>query len=110
MAKALFRNLGKTTAISTASDSVAFGVIKAAIERKLRIPEDVSIVGFDDVELAGLVHRPLTTIRHPKYEMGAAAIEVLLRLSAGKDRTPEHRGFGVELIERESVKNLQTRG
>jgi DNA-binding LacI/PurR family transcriptional regulator len=109
MAKTLFRHLGKLTAIFTANDTVAFGVIKAAIEAGLRIPEDVSVIGFDDVELAALVHPPLTTIRQPKYEIGSAAIDVLLRLSAGKDRTPEHRVLGVELIERSSVKKLSAR-
>jgi LacI family transcriptional regulator len=85
---------------------MAFGVIKAAIEMGLKLPEDVSLIGFDDVELTALAHPPLTTIRQPKYEMGFAAIDVLLRLSAGKDRTPEHRVLGVELIERSSVKTL----
>ncbi|HEV2273315.1 MAG TPA: LacI family DNA-binding transcriptional regulator [Acidobacteriaceae bacterium] len=103
MAKTLFRNSGKITGISTANDAVAFGVIKAAIEVGIRIPEDVSLIGFDDVEIARLVGPPLTTIRQPKYEMGSAAIEILLRLSSGKDRTPEHRVLGVELIERSSV-------
>ena len=109
MAKTLFRHLGSITGISTASDTVAFGVIKAAMEIGLRIPEDVSIIGFDDVELAALVHPSLTTIRQPKYEIGSAAIDILLRLSSGKDRTPEHRVLGVELIERSSVKTLRTR-
>jgi DNA-binding LacI/PurR family transcriptional regulator len=109
MAKMLFRNLGKITAVSTANDTVAFGVIKAAIEKGVRIPEDVSLVGFDDVEVAALVHPPLTTIRQSKYEIGSAAIDVLLRLSAGKDRTVEHRVLGVELIERMSVRTLRMR-
>ena len=109
MAKALFGNLGKITAISAANDNVAFGVIKAALGMGLRIPEDVSLIGFDDVELAALTQPPLTTVRQPKYEMGSAAIDLLLRLSAGKDRTPEHRVLGVELIERSSVKKMSTR-
>ena len=106
MAKMLFRNLGKITAISTANDTVAFGVIKATIEEGIRIPEDISIVGFDDVEIAALVHPPLTTIRQSKYDIGAAAIDVLLRLATGNDRTVEHRILGVELIERLSVSTL----
>ena len=109
MAKTLFRNLGKITGISTANDTVAFGVIKAALEMGIRIPEDISIIGFDDVEVARLVYPPLTTIRQPKYEIGSAAIDILLRLSAGNDHTPEHRVLGVELIERSSVKTLTAR-
>jgi LacI family transcriptional regulator len=109
LARNVFGNLGKITGISTANDAMAFGVIKAAIEMGRRIPEDVSLIGFDDVELAALAHPPLTTVRQPKYEMGFAAIDVLLRLSAGKDRTPEHRVLGVELIERSSVRTLPIR-
>jgi LacI family transcriptional regulator len=53
--------------------------------------------------LAALVHPPLTTIRQPKYEMGAAAIEMLVKLTTSKNRMPEHRVMGVELVERASV-------
>lgn len=104
MAKSsLLRSLGKVTAISTANDTVAFGVIKAALEMGIRIPEDISLIGFDDVELAALVHPPLTTIRQPKYEMGAAALEMVVKLAQSKNRVPEHRVLGVELMERASV-------
>ena len=106
MAKTFLRNPGQITAISTANDAVAFGVMKTAIEMGVRIPEDISLVGFDDVELASIVQPPLTTIRQSKYEMGAAAVDIILRLAAGKDHTPEHRVFGVELIERSSVSRL----
>jgi LacI family transcriptional regulator len=109
MAKALFGRLGKVTAVSTANDNVALGVIKAALDTGLKIPEDVSLVGFDDVEVAGLIHPALTTIRQPKYEIGSAAMDVLLRLSTSKDRTPEHRVLGVELIDRCSVRKLSPR-
>ena len=91
------------TAVFAASDMMAFGVIRALMEAGLRIPEDVSVIGFDDVELAGIVHPPLTTIHQPKYEIGQAAVEILLRLSGGgPHQTPEHRLFGVELVERQS--------
>lgn len=103
MARSLFRKLGNTTAVATANDAVAFGVMKAAIEMGVNIPGDISLIGFDDVELASIVHPPLTTIRQSKYEIGSAAVDILLRLAAGKDRSPEHRVMGVELVERASV-------
>lgn len=106
MAKALFRDLGEVTAISTANDAVALGVIKAALECEISIPRDVSLIGFDDIEVAALTQPPLTTIRQAKYEIGAASVDVLLRLSGGKERTAEHRVLGVELIERASVAKL----
>jgi LacI family transcriptional regulator len=107
MGKTLLRKPGKITAIATANDAVAFGVMKAASEMGVRIPDDISLVGFDDVEVASIVGPPLTTIRQSKYEIGAAAVDILLRLAAGKDRSPEHRVFGVELIERSSVSTLR---
>lgn len=103
MAKALFRDRSQATAISTANDAVALGVIKAALEVGISIPRDVSLLGFDDIEVAELTEPPLTTIRQAKYEIGAAAVDVLLRLSGGRERTAEHRVLGVELIERASV-------
>src|SRR3984893_9941779 len=91
------------TAIFAANDVMAFGVVKAALERGLRIPEDLSLVGFDNIEFSGIVHPPLTTIHQPKYEMGQAAVEILLRMAREKDkRIPEHRLLGVEMIERQS--------
>lgn len=106
MARAFFRKPGHITAIATANDAVAFGVLKAAVEMGVRVPEDISLIGFDDVEVASIVHPPLTTIRQSKYEIGSAAVDIVLRLAAGKDRAPEHRVLGVELIERASVRNI----
>src|SRR5258707_2186944 len=91
------------TAIFAANDVMAFGVIRTALERGLRIPEDLSLIGFDNIEFSGIVHPPLTTIHQPKYEMGQAAVEILLRMAREKDkRIHEHRLLGVEMIERQS--------
>jgi LacI family transcriptional regulator len=93
------------TAIFAANDVMAFGVVQAALERGLRIPEDLSLIGFDNIEFSGIVHPPLTTIHQPKYEMGYAAVEILLRLARDKQtQIPEHRLLGVEIIERQSCK------
>jgi DNA-binding LacI/PurR family transcriptional regulator len=70
-----------------------------------RIPDDVSLIGFDNVELATISNPPLTTIHQPKHEIGQAAVEILLRLAGdGENRVPEHRIFGVHLVERQSCK------
>jgi LacI family transcriptional regulator len=91
------------TAIFAANDVMAFGVVQAALERGLRIPEDLSLIGFDNIEFSGIVHPPLTTIHQPKYEMGQAAVEILLRMARERDkRITEHRLLGVEMIERQS--------
>jgi LacI family transcriptional regulator len=90
-------------AVFAASDMMAFGAIRALLEAGRRIPQDVSVMGFDNVELASIVHPPLTTIHQPKYEIGQAAVEILLRLAGrGEHQAPEHRLFGVALMERQS--------
>src|SRR4051794_11090178 len=103
MARRLFRELPDVTAIFAANDAVAFGVLKAGIESEISIPRDLSLVGFDDVELAAVAHPPLTTIHQAKYELGEAAVNILLKSATDKGRGPEHRVLGVKLVERESA-------
>jgi LacI family transcriptional regulator len=103
VARKLFSDRGDVTAIFAANDAMAFGVLKAAIELGVRIPQDVSLVGFDDVELASIAHPPLTTIYQAKYELGEAAVNILLAARSGKQKGPEHRVLGVSLVERESA-------
>src|SRR5262249_11958001 len=62
------------------SDNIAIGAVRAARARGLRVPEDLSIVGFDDVELATIVTPALTTVRQPLAEMGRTAVSLLVRL------------------------------
>jgi LacI family transcriptional regulator, galactose operon repressor len=68
------------TAIFAFNDNLAIGAIAAARERALRVPEDVSVVGFDDVEHATIVTPALTTVRQPLAEMGRMAVSILGRL------------------------------
>jgi LacI family transcriptional regulator len=72
------------TAIFAFNDNMAVGAMQAARERGLRVPEDVSIVGFDDSERAALVQPELTTVRQPLGEMGRIAVSLLLRLIEGQ--------------------------
>lgn len=93
------------TAIFAANDVMAFGVVQVALDRGLRIPEDLSLIGFDNIEFSVIVHPPLTTVHQPKYEMGYAAVEILLRMARDKDRQiPEHRLLGVEIVQRQSCR------
>jgi LacI family transcriptional regulator len=82
-ASALLDAASPPTAIFAFNDNLAIGAIQAAGERGLRVPEDVSIVGFDDSDLAPIVTPPLTTIRQPLAEMGRMAVTLLARLIAG---------------------------
>ncbi len=91
------------TAVFAGNDVVAFGAVRAVIEAGLRVPDDISIIGFDDVDLATVIHPPLTTVHQPKYETGHIAVEMLLTM-AERQGPPiaEHRVLEVELIERQS--------
>jgi LacI family transcriptional regulator len=77
-ASALLELCHPPTAIFASNDVSAFGVMEAVRERGLRIPNDVSIVGFDDIPQAAHVHPPLTTVRQPLEEMGRTATRMLL--------------------------------
>jgi DNA-binding LacI/PurR family transcriptional regulator len=105
MAKKLFSRHPRVTAVFAANDVTAFGVLQAVLEKGMVVPDDVSLIGFDDVQFAAITHPPLTTVEQPKYEMGRAGVEILLRQSQGNaEHVPEHRRFGVRLIERKSCR------
>jgi LacI family repressor for deo operon, udp, cdd, tsx, nupC, and nupG len=71
------------TAVFCYNDATALGAMRAARSAGLRIPQDLSIVGFDDIELAPYLEPPLTTIAQPKREMGEKAVQMILDLLAG---------------------------
>ena len=75
----------RPTAIFAANDLVALGVLAALRELGLRCPEDVSLVGFDDLELASFTNPALTTVAQPAYQMGARAAALLFERLGGKD-------------------------
>src|SRR3954469_8705096 len=91
------------TAIFAASDLMAIGAIRAAAERGLRVPGDLSIVGFDDIQLAPHVNPPLTTLRQDKLGLGAAAGDALVARIAGDPDRPALRTLPVELVIRGST-------
>lgn len=74
----------RPTAIFTANDSQALGVYQAAREAGLRIPNDLSVIGFDDLPVASWVDPPLTTVHQPVAEMAAVATELALALGRGE--------------------------
>ena len=98
----------RPTAIVTGNDLQALGVYQAAREARLHIPEDLSVVGFDDLPIARWVSPPLTTIRQPLIEMAEAAAELVLGLARG-DEPPQMRvELATALIVRESTAPLRT--
>ncbi|MEV1176186.1 substrate-binding domain-containing protein [Nonomuraea sp. NPDC049784] len=91
------------TAIFAAGDESALGAIQAARARGLRIPEDLSVVGFDDTEVAIMASPQLTTVRQPLREMGAVALRTALRLAAGEKIESRHIELATELVIRGST-------
>jgi LacI family transcriptional regulator len=95
----------RPTAIYAASDLYAKVVYRAARALKLKIPEDVSIVGFSDEDFAGEMEPPLTTVRQHPYDIGRKAAEILLARSNGEvtGTAPIRTRMPVELVAREST-------
>ncbi|MBP2437625.1 LacI family DNA-binding transcriptional regulator [Microbacterium amylolyticum] len=92
----------RPTAVFAANDVSAIELIRVAHERGLRVPEDLSIVGFDDIPDAASASPALTTVRQPLREMGAAAVEAIIEMLQGKD-TSAHMRLPTRLVVRAST-------
>lgn len=90
------------TAIFAGSDWQAAGVYRAIAARGLAIPEDISVIGFDDVPSSQWMNPPLTTIRQPLKEMGRMAASMLLRLIAGEQLEAARIELATSLVVRAS--------
>jgi LacI family transcriptional regulator len=91
------------TSVFAGSDETAAGVIEAARAHGLRVPEDLSLVGFDDTEVARYASPPLTTVRQPLRQMGAVALRTALRIAAGEKLDSHHVELATELVVRGST-------
>ena len=91
------------TAILAFNDSMAVGTLQAARARGLRVPEDLSVVGFDDTIEAEIAYPPLTTVRQPLKELGSMAVNLLSRLLAGQWSEPLHVELATRLVIRSSA-------
>ncbi len=88
--------------IVTMADVIAIGVLQAARELNLRVPEELSLIGYDDIAVSSLTCPPLTTIRQPTVEKGRTAAQLLIRWIENADFEAEHIILPVELVERQS--------
>jgi LacI family transcriptional regulator len=91
------------TAVFAGNDATAIGCIQEIQRAGLRIPEDISVVGFDDVELSALMHPPLTTVRVFKEELGRLAIETLVHIITEESSTLITKHVPAELVVRGST-------
>jgi DNA-binding LacI/PurR family transcriptional regulator len=101
-ARQLLSGPDRPTAIYAASDLYAKEVYRAARELGLRVPRDVSVVGFSDDDFAAEMEPPLTTVRQPAYEIGRKAAELALGRAAQRRKSVQAR-LQVELVVRAST-------
>jgi alanine racemase len=94
----------RPTGVLAMSDAMAIGAMRALRDLRLAVPGDVSVVGFDDIDLAQHVNPPLTTVHQPIRRKGAEAVRLLLTSVQRRDQaTPEHRRLETRLIVRGST-------
>jgi LacI family transcriptional regulator len=96
----------RPTAIFAASDLMAFGAIMMALREDVRIPEDISIVGFDNSPIAALGHVTITTVNQPLETMGAEATRGIINIIGGKEKLPFKRILRTTMIMGSSSRKL----
>lgn len=94
------------TALFACNDMMAMGVVNAAHQHGLSIPQDLSLIGYDDIHIATFMTPPLTTIHQPKYRLGKAAVEALLARLDDKELEPQVVQLEPVLVTRDSVKKV----
>jgi LacI family transcriptional regulator len=98
----------KPDAILVSRDKLTLSCLAALKEKKVKIPDEIAVVGFTNLTVADLLDPPLTTVCQPAFEIGQTAIELLLDLIEKKDKTPQYKTIklGIEMIIRESSTKL----
>lgn len=96
----------RPTAIFSASDYLAIGMIELFRSENINVPDDISLVGFDDMPFVDLIQPSLSTVQQPVTDMGRVAVKTLINLIDGQAASPLTR-MDVALVERNSVKNMK---
>ncbi|MCS0419425.1 substrate-binding domain-containing protein [Vibrio diabolicus] len=96
------------SSIFVSNDMMAMGVINAANELNIKVPEQISIIGYDDIHIAKFMSPSLTTIHQPKYRLGQAAVETLVRKLDDKSTEAQVVQLEPTLVERKSVTILKS--
>lgn len=102
-AKELFMRHPEIDGIFASNDMMAIGALRAANEWGKTVPNDLAIIGFDGIDMSALTVPPISTIQQPTYQLGALAMEALLRHMEEKTTVPKTHELGVELIVRETT-------
>lgn len=106
-AKSLLNSGKPVTAIFAASDLIAQGVYRGLTDCNMHIPNNISVIGFDDIE-AALLHPPLTTVRVFADQIGRQLAEMLLNRIANPDLSPQHQIIPTQMIRRESHRSISS--
>jgi LacI family transcriptional regulator len=95
----------RPTAVFCTNDLIALGVLQEMTRHRIRVPEDISIVGYDDIDFAAAAAVPLTSVRQPRQQLGRTAARMLLEEAAAGDAHQHQQViFEPELIVRQSTK------
>lgn len=100
----LLNHTPRPTAIFASNDAMAFGAIEAMRDQGINVPDDISVVGFDDILQAAFIHPPLTTVRQPLRQMGRVAAHTLLEHIKDPKRPTRRIELATQLIIRDSCK------
>jgi DNA-binding LacI/PurR family transcriptional regulator len=103
LAKPILGAAQRPTALFCNSDLIAIGALRAAREYGLRVPRDLSVIGFDDIEISKHTAPPLTTIRQPSFEKGVVAADMLITAIRGEPLNPSQVILPIELMRRGST-------
>jgi len=102
-ARELLNHAQKPTAIFCFNDDIAIGAIHEIKKHGLRVPEDISVVGFDNINVSAYIDPPLTTIDQPVYEMGRKAVDVILKLIKNQPLQKDREIVQFNMVERNST-------
>ncbi|MDK2799455.1 MAG: LacI family transcriptional regulator [Clostridiales bacterium] len=94
----------KFSAVFAANDMIAIGVVKALKKHNIKIPDDVEVIGFDDIDTATLVEPALSTVAQPIYDMGALGAAMLIKMIEGKEIDQKNIYLKSELVLRETTR------
>jgi LacI family transcriptional regulator len=102
----LLKKLPDMTALFAASDEMAIGAMSAALQLGIKVPEELSIIGYDNLKIAEMCYPALTTVSQPLKDMGQTAGDILVKLIKGEEKEAESRYMPFTIVERQSVCDL----
>lgn len=108
IAEKCLKSKSRPTAIFAVNDITAMGIIHGLVSEGINVPEDISVMGFDNIEFSAMINPPLTTINQPAFETGRLACKILIETLENKEKNNISIQLQPTLIERKSVKNLNS--